>query len=480
MSPRRHRFRPSDVLLAETIKLIEADGLLEDSEAMGQAFRTEQGREERLLERARLLSLRLKLDHELARWRELAVYVWLGLAVLTFIVAYGIAATLLGSGRSINAVLAFVGVLGMHVLTLVLWLLALLFSLGKGGGAGGRISLGNLFLRLVAWLPVDRGQHSLTMARGAGMLLRRTKLAPWAFGFLSHSIWAAAFALVLIALWFGVSFREYRLSWETTILQADFFVRFVQVTGWLPAKLGFTVPDTATLLTPYAANADQRAWAWWLIGCTVVYGLLLRLILAAISWLVWQRGKHSLHLDTADPYYRKLLARFEQMERSAVIDPEQRFDAGTGGMHALSKEGHSAARAVVGFELPDDVAWPPLAWPASVVLHERIAGMAQERRQLLDKLAQLHPAKLLLVCNGAATPDRGTERFLREASGSAAQCAILLVYSSNPMKESSQRWQQWLQDTDMNHIFAMTDTQQALAWLDGAPDQAVDKHMNAP
>jgi hypothetical protein len=330
------------------------------------------------------------------------------------------------------------------------------------------MSLGNLFLRLVAWLPVDRGQHSLTMARAAGMLLRRSRLAPWAFGFISHSIWAAAFALVLIALWFGFSFREYRLSWETTILQADFFVRFVQVTGWLPARLGFAVPDTATLLTPYAADADQRAWAWWLIGCTVVYGLLVRLILAAISWLVWQGGKHSLRLDTSDPYFRKLLARFEQMESSSVVDPEQRHGAGNIGGRALSKEGHSTACAVVGFELPDDAAWPPFAWPASVALHERIAGMAQERRRLLDTLAQLRPARLLMVCNGVATPDRGTERFLREAAGCSAQCAILLIPSSNPTEDGKPRWQRWLQDTDMNHITAMTDVREALAWLEDA------------
>jgi hypothetical protein len=468
VKPRQSRSHPSEVLLAETVKLIEADGPLEDSEAMGHAFRTVHGREERLLERARLLSQRLKLDHELARWRELAIYVWLGLAVLTFVVAYGIAATLLGSGRSINAVLAFVGVLGMHALTLLLWLLALLFSWVKGGSSAGRISLGNLFLRLVAWLPVDRGQHSLTMARAAGILLRRTKLAPWAFGFISHSIWAAAFALVLIALWFGFSFREYRLSWETTILQADFFVRFVQVTGWLPARLGFPVPDTATLLTPYAVGADQRSWAWWLIGCTVVYGLLVRLILAAISWLVWKRGKHLLRLDTSDPYFRKLLARFEQMESSLVVDPEQRTNLDNGGHHALSKEGYSTARAVVGFELPDDVAWPPFDWPASVALHERIAGMAQERRRLLDTLAQLRPAKLLLVCNAASTPDRGTERFLREGAGSSAQCAILLVSSSNPVEEGASRWQQWLQDTDISHISTFGKTSKALAWLENA------------
>jgi hypothetical protein len=466
MSTRPGKFRFSDVLLAQAVRLVEDQGPLEDSEAMSQAFRMQSGREERLLERARMLSQRLGLENDLARWRELALYVWLGLTLLVFVMAYGIAATLLGGGRSLNAVLAFSGVLGMHAFTLLLWLLGLVFSSLSGAGTGGRISLGNLFLRLLAWMPIDRGPHSVTLARAASALFRQSKLGPWAFGFISHSIWAAAFILVLVALWFGFSFREYRLTWETTILHADFFIRFVQLTGWLPGLLGFPVPDTSTLLRPDAAGSDQRAWALWLMGCTFVYGLLLRLLLAGICWLTWQRGRKELRLDTSDPYFRKILARFEQMETSDIVDPEQRADAHASDASLRIRGAASPLPAVLGFELPDDIVWPPEGLPALLSLNQRIAGSGAERRQVLDRLAQLQPHKLLLVCNLPSTPDRGTERFLREAAACADHCGILLIALSGVPDTTLQRWQSWLLDTGMNEIRTFTERAQAAHWLE--------------
>jgi hypothetical protein len=466
--PGNSRF--STILLAQAVRLIEEQGPLEDGEAMSQAFRTHAGREERLIERARLLSHRLRLDEELARWRELAPYVWLGLALLVFVMAYGIAATLLGGGRSLNAVLAIFGVLGMHAFTLLLWLLGLAFSSLSGAGAGGRISLGNLFLRLLAWMPVDRGPHSLTLARAAGSLFRQSKLGPWAFGFISHSIWAAAFVLILIALWFGFSFREYMLTWETTILHADFFIRFVQLSGWLPGLLGFPVPDTSTLLRPDAAGSDQRAWALWLIGCTFVYGLLARLLLAGICWLKWQRGRKKLALDTSDPYFRKILARFEQMEASDIVDREQRPDAQGQNLPQRKSGAASSLPAAVGFELPEEVVWPPEGLPQSLSLSARIAGSVTERRQILDRLAQVQPHKLLMVCNLFSTPDRGTERFLREAAACADECGILPVSPSELPEAFLQRWQSWLVDTGMNEIKIFSSRAEVARWMEPPHD----------
>ncbi len=467
MSHQSGRQHVSDILFAQTIKLIEENGPLEDSEAMRQALSSESGREEQLLERARILARRLKLDREMDRWRELAVYVWLALAIVVFLTAYGIAASLLGGGRSLNAVLAFVGVLGVHIVTLLLWLMALLLSLGKGRADAGRISFGNAFLRLLAWLPVDRGPHSITMARAAGALLRRAKLAPWAFGFISHSLWAAAFILVLITLWFGFSFREYRLSWETTILHADFFIRFVQITGWLPGLIGFPVPSTTSLLYPDSAGTDHRAWALWLVGCTFVYGFLVRVLLAALSWLMWQRGKQSLKIDTSDPYFRKLLARLEQLEQSRIIDREQRADLHTGIGSTPLEKGEPDSSAVVGFELPDEFAWPPFALPKSVRLDDRIAGTGQDRRNVLDRLAALHGAKLLVVCNQSSSPDRGTARFLREAASLSQHCAILLLSSPDFSVDYAQRWQGWLVNSDLGHIKTHTSAADAYDWLEG-------------
>lgn len=452
-------------MVAQTVRLIEDTGPLEDSEAMNHAFRDKAGREDRLLERAWMLGRRFGLDAEIERWRDLALYVWIGLSILVFFIAYGIAVAVIGGERSVNAVLAFFVALGMHAVTLMLWCLAVGTAWWSPRSAFARLSLGGVFLRLVAWLPLDRGPHSLTMLRATTSLLQRARLLPWAFGFISHTIWALAFVLVLIALWFAFSFQEYRLTWETTILSADFFIGFVQKTGWLPHLLGFPLPDTSTLLNPGAAGGSHSAWAWWLIGCTFVYGLVPRLALAIMCWFVWRRGRQSLKLDTADPYFRKLLARFDEMESSIVIDPEQRIEPAVSHDHRQPLPGVHDALAMIGFELPADYPWPPDSLAKAAQLSERISGTGKERRALLNTLAQARPYKILVVCNPGSSPDRGTERFIREACGCSTHCALLLVPSAGGEAGNPQRWRSWLQHIGMDDIESFTDVDDATAWF---------------
>lgn len=464
LSPIRNRSRFTDVLFAQTVRLIEESGPLEDAEAMRKAFRSKTAREDRLMERAGLLAQRLKLDAEYARWSDLAAYVWVALAALVFIIAYGIALAVIGGDRSINAVLAFFVALGVHAATLLAWALAAAAASFAGSGAQGRLSLGSMFLRLVAWLPLERGPHSLTMLRAATTLLHRARLLPWAFGFISHAIWALAFVLVLIALWFAFSFQEYRLTWETTILSADFFVGFVRTTGWLPQLIGFPLPDTSTLLDPGAAGGDQRAWAWWLIGCTFVYGLVPRVMLAALSWSVWRRGQRALKLDTSDPYYRKLLVRFDEMEASTVVDPEpggrRRHDVFT----SLAAPESRIALAVVGFELAPEYRWPPASLADKANMVERISGSGSERRALLNQLAQSRPHKLLIACNAGSSPDRGTERFIREACAHAVHCALLLE-APQSNADAPKMWEAWLESGNLSAARAFTDIESANAWI---------------
>ncbi|HEY4542786.1 MAG TPA: DUF2868 domain-containing protein [Noviherbaspirillum sp.] len=463
-----HALRFDDLLIAEAVRAIEHEGPLEDEAEMRDAFRFAESREARLLERARLLGQRLRLDLELRQWREMAWVVWLGLAVLAFLAAYGIAAAIVGSGRSVNAVTAFFALLAMPSMTLLVWLVAVLSN--GGTGLFARLSFGSLLLALLARIPGTRNPHALTMARSAAMVLQRARLLPWAFGFVSHAVWAAAFVLILAALWFAFSFQQYRLTWETTILHPGFFVRFVTFTGALPHVLGFPLPDTATLLDPAAASSDHRAWAWWLIGCACVYGLLPRLVLAVLCWAVWWRGVRRMHLDTSEPYYRKLLARFDAMEQSTVVDREHRAGQEVAAPSAIGDE-TGIEHAVIGFELPPELAWPPQPLPHAALI-ERIAGAAHERRALLDKLAVLRPRALLVVCHAASSPDRGTERFLREAARHARHTGLLFATADAATEDAGgvQRWRAWLQQTGLEAIVHLTDAAQAAAWLEGAHD----------
>ncbi len=461
------RSRFTAILMTEAVRTIEQSGPLEDDAALRQASRSATGPEARLLARGRLLADRLGLDRELARWRHAALPVLLALALFAFVAAYGAAVSVVGSGRTVNAVTAFFALLAMPTVTLLVWVATVIFS-GTTGMTSlfGHLSFGNLFLRLLAHLPGERIPNALAMTRSAQALLQRSRLRPWAFGFVSHMVWAVAFVLILGALWFAFSFQQYRLTWETTILDAQFFVRFVTLTGALPHWLGFPLPEAATLQNPAAAGSDHRAWAWWLIACAFVYGFLPRVLLALLSWAMWQRGVRRLHLDTAEPYYRKLLARFSELEQSQVIDVERRAPVERDAVGLAPGEA-GTAHAVIGFELPPEVQWPVPGLEEAELL-QRIAGTGQERRALLDALARRRPRALLVVCHAQSSPDRGTERFLREAAQQAERTALLPLAASGTDDASVRRWQDWLAHSDLAHVACLVDAARAAAWMEHA------------
>ncbi len=452
------RSRLAQIAVARAVQQIEQAGPLDDGEAMRAAFAAGNDREQRLLARAWHLGQRLGLDRAWARWRQLGGWVVLGLAALVVLGAWSLAQLVLGESRQVNAVAAFVSLLGLHALTLLAWCLGLLLPWPTGGGALGRSAL-----VVTARLPLDRGPHAIELLRATTEVLRRARLAPWAFGGISHTIWALSFTVLLAGLAFAFSLRAYRLTWETTILTPEFFVQFVRATGWLPSQLGFALPDAASLLRPDAPGADHRAWAWWLIGCVAVYGWAVRVLCALLSWGMWRQGGARLRLDLVEPYHRRLLARFDAMEPAVVVDAEQR--AATVSAVATSPRiaVDPAARAVIGFELPPESTWPPFE-PAAGVAMTRIEGSQEERASVLQHLAATRPGRLLVVCQGTSSPDRGTARFLREASGDAGLCRVLLTGALRGADTA--RWRAWLHETELAQRIALdTDAAAASAWI---------------
>ena len=438
-----------DAVITEAIRWTEQSGPLDDVQALRIAASRTADAHGQVTERALQLGERIGLQPELARARQWAPWVLLALVALIVMAGLGLAGNVVGGGeRHINVIVALVSLLGLHALTLLLWLAGLWMPLGSFNTA----SLGWIWLSLTARVAGGKRGQAPVLVRATTGLLSRAKLLPWAFGLVSHGIWSLSFAVVLAAMLFALAFRSYTLSWETTILDPDFFVRVVQVLGWAPAKLGFPVPDAATVLAAAPGAAGQRTWALWLTGCIVVYGLLPRVALVLLSAFVWKRRRTALQPDWREPYYRKLLARFAALAPAAIVDadPGRRRGAMPAGLPA--SELHEAL-FVVGFELPPDMPWPPAALPAGVATQaQRIDGSAPTRRALLDQLAHTHPRTVLLVCHAASSPDRGTERFLREVLAHCGECRLWLADA--PGASATQRWLDWLRDTGLERITA--------------------------
>jgi hypothetical protein len=454
-----------DAVITEAIRWTEDKGPLDDAQAMRTAASRSADAHARITARALQLGERIGLQPELARARQWGPWVLLGLVALVVVAGLTLAGNVVGGGdRHINVIVALVSLLGVHLLTLLLWLAGLWLPLGSFNTS----SLGWIWLSLTARVAGGKRGQAPLLVRAATGLLTRARLLPWAFGLVSHGIWALSFAVVLAALLFALAFRSYTLSWETTILDPAFFVRAVHALGWAPAQLGFAVPDAATVLSATPAAAGQRAWALWLTGCIVVYGLLPRLALVLLSTVVWHRRRRALHPDWSEPYYRKLMARFAALAPPTIVDADPGRPQGAPPAGLAPSELRDAL-FVVGFELPSDTAWPPEGLPLAEV--QRIDGSAPARRALLDQLAQVRPRAVLLVCHAASSPDRGTERFLREVLAHCGECRLWLTQAAKDATapDMIQRWIDWLQGTGLQRVAATHGLEDALQQLGTTP-----------
>lgn len=458
-------------IVAEAVQRLERAGPLDDAAELRQAFRMHDSRAAQVRARAWLLGQRLGLPRELARWRLLALWAAGALALAMLLAALATGRAVLAPDRSINAVAAFVSLLGWHALTLLAWLGGLL---GAGRGAGDW-SLGRAALALAARVPFDRGPHAVLLLRSTGAVLRRARLWPWLTGWISHTIWALSFVLLLVLLGFGFAFQAYRLSWETTILSPAFFERFVAVTGALPALLGFAVPDAEAVrqvgsAAPQAvlAGVSQRDWAWWLMGCVFCYGLAPRVLLAAFSYVRWRGGQARLaQLDMTDPDVLGIALRLDALEPPPeVIDPERQAGSTTRGPGRQGAPGAAGTLALVGFELPPEAAWPPEGAPASALPVLRVSGSAAERDDALAQLAAARPAALLLAVHASASPDRGTARFVRDAAALSGRTAVWLLHAD---AAAQRRWSDWLQSSEFSEPFRalalVGQAQAAMNWV---------------
>lgn len=451
----------SGAVVTEAVRLVEEAGPLDDAAAMREAAATCTTLPSRIAHRADLLGRRIGLEHELARMRHRAPWVGLGLVLLIVLAGLALAGSVVGgSDRRINIMAALLSLLGAHLLTLVAWLLGLLLPL-----RAPRASFGWLWMTLTARVAGGRRGQAPLLLRAATRLLRQARLLPWALGLASHGIWALSFVVVLVAMLFALAFHRYTLSWETTILEPQFFLQAVQALGRIPAWLGFATPDASAVLTPQPNDvAGQRAWAWWLTGCIAVYGLLPRVLLLMLSAAMWHLRKRDLQPQLVAPYYRQLASRFEALAPAAIVDA----DPGAVRLPAPPCATDTTdALVVAAYELPPEHPWPPAGLPDSAAAVLRIDGSAADRHTLLDTAARLRPRAALLACRAAASPDRGTERLLRELLAHSGDCRLWLVPEVDTPASSNDaaaaRWRRWLADCGLARITAHDTLADALA-----------------
>lgn len=448
--------------LTEAVRLREEHaGPLDDEEANRQA-RAGGGDLPTLIERRALwLARRDGLLEALRQWRQGARLGAVALAVLAIFTGAGLAFAALGDGqRPVNVFWALGSLLGLNLLTMLGWLLGLALA-GDSSGALGRLWL---------WLSEKfaRDARAAQLAPALPVLLQRQRLGRWLLGLGVHGLWLLAMACALLMLLALLATRRYGFVWETTILGESAFVGLTQALGALPALLGFGVPDAEQIRASGTLAGDlesaRRQWAGWLVGVVLVYGLLPRLLLAALCLWRWRRGRAALAIDLEQPSYRLLRERLQPPSERLGIR-----DAAPAQLHAPSAGAQPEAGAgavLVAIELDGSRPWPP-PLPKGVadagVLDDR-----EGRRRLLDQLTRFPPARLAIACDPRRSPDRGTLALLGELSRCAAATRVWLLQAPAGEALDSARLDDWHQALDalgLAHSSAAP-----LSWLENGHD----------
>ncbi len=448
--------------ITEAVRLREEQaGPLEDAEANRRAVVNGGSLLNRLQHRALWLAQRDGLLAALAHWLQGARLALVALVALALFSGAGLAFAALGNGQHpVNVFWALGSLLGLNLLMLLGWLLGLAVSGEQTANLG----------RLWLWLSgkLARDARAVQLGPALVLLLQRRHLNRWVIGLITHSAWVLALLSALLFLLVLMATRRYGFVWETTILHSDTFVLFTRALGAIPAWLGFKVPTAEMIRASGDAVVNienaRQAWAAWLVGAVLVYGIAPRLLLAAVCLWRWLHGRRALELDLSLPGYAQLRERLmPSSERLGVNDaapdlPPAPELAGT------DQAGSGAV--LVGVELDNEHPWPP-ELPTEVV-NAGILDNRESRRQLLDQMARFPPARLAIACDPRRSPDRGSLGLIAELARNAAATRVWLLPAPADQTLDTERLGDW--HTALQQLGLPFADRAPLGWLEGGSE----------
>lgn len=475
--------------LAEVVRRHEArNGLLEDEAALAAARAQPADFQTRLLKRAEVLGTREGWREVLWSWRLAARRVLVLAVVLALAAGAGLVAGLLGDGsRAVNVVWALGGLLGPHLLGLLLWAGGMMLAgrLAPGRSALPSGPLPRLGLRLVQLL--DRAPGAADRLAALATLMTQQRLGAWAAAWIGHLLWAAVLAGASLGLLLMLAIRRYDFVWETTILPAHVFVSVATALGQVPAWLGFPVPDAGIVeagglmpqQTPFSLAARQ-AWSGWLLGCVLVYGLLLRLMCALLCVLMWRRACARLGPDLAQAGHALLRERLLPSSTLIGVTDAAPYRLHRAALDSRALTGEGAC--LLALELPDELCWPP-PWSRaadSSGIHDRRpldlgrVDSRAERQALLERLTRHPPARLLVAIDVRMTPDRGSLGLIVTLAR-LARCTRIWALKPEPaLADRLPLWCEAIERAGLGRETVLVDEAAVRAWL-GAGESAAGR-----
>ncbi|ROM81865.1 hypothetical protein BK652_15255 [Pseudomonas brassicacearum] len=425
-----------ELWLTEAIRLREEHaGPLQDQEANRLARAAGGELSTRIRHRARWLAERDGLVLALRHWLQGARLALMVLAVLAVVSGAGLGFAALGDGQTpVNVFWALGSLLGLNLVLLIGWALGLAFAGGQDAVLG----------RLWLWLSekLARDAKAIQLAPALLLLLQRKRLNRWVLGALVNGVWLVAMVSALVIVLMLMATRRYGFVWETTLLGSETFVALTRALGTVPALLGFNVPTVEMIRASGdgALNLDsaRQAWATWLVGVVLVYGVLPRLGLALLCLWRWRRDRADLALDLNLPGYAQLRERLMPSSERLGIN-----DAAPAQLHQVQSPAgtvQSTGALLVAIEL-DERPWPPKL-PDSVK-NAGVLDSRESRHKLLEQLSRFPPARLAIACDPRRSPDRGSLALIAELARSASATRVWLLQAPPGEALDAERLGDW-------------------------------------
>lgn len=316
------------------------------------------------------------------------------------------------SQNPINLYWALFSLLGVHFITLIIWLGSFFFFSRFGG---------SLLIHCWLWIAEKLYQKKTVQQLIPAFISLFGSRIRWVIGFVLNLFWTIILSSALIILIVLFSTQHYSFEWKSTLLSADAIIRLTHYLGYLPSLLGFSLPkDEVIKLSEHALNPGdiRSSWAIWLLGVFICYGLAVRFVLMIICGITWLVSSRKIKLNLNDPDYQ-ILAQQLQPLFSNVVDEDKL------GEHKwqlpISQIEDGQGVYLVAVDIGET--WnPPDSSPFYGFLNTHEA-----RRAILDSL-QLKPAhKLLIAIDTDRAPDRGILNFIQQLMNKSQQSRIWFI-----------------------------------------------------
>jgi len=380
-------------------------------------------RANRLIQDNRLEDIIIKPKNQFkhASWVCLIVAVVLG----------GLAAgNAVSESHTLNIYWLLAVLLGFNLLSLLLWLTGITFNLqGLSSGVAAQ---------LASWLPFRNKENDTTES-----LARRAwwesclagNVGKWRISILTHQFWLVYLTAGLILLILLMLAKQYNFIWGTTLLPESSLPKLTESLGKPLVYIGMEIPDSrqiaASRMDAGRQDAATRgAWARFLIGILLVYGLLPRILLLTLSALMLKWSEYRFKLDLYLPYYIDLRQRLMARKvNSKIIDADPLAGERPAEVvhhpvnHTIPANAHA-----LGIELDNQINWPD-----SVICRLNIVDQ-QTHEEAIELVKKLN-GSLVIGVAVFRLPDRGVQRIVRDLLA-ATNCKPWLILLNKDTAES--------------------------------------------